>query len=67
MSFAKWDLPAGKGGDMGRENVIWHEDCRTEWLDGYHALAEEMQERVMGERECYREPSCSSAWLVTNV
>lgn len=33
--------------------VSWPSDCRTEYLDGYHELAEAMKLRVIGDKECY--------------
>ncbi|KAH9212641.1 hypothetical protein DL95DRAFT_391363, partial [Leptodontidium sp. 2 PMI_412] len=46
IGFAKWDLPRKEGEEklVLHEGVTWHEDCRTEWLDRYHDLAEEAME-----------------------
>ncbi|KAL5313868.1 hypothetical protein ACEPPN_018291 [Leptodophora sp. 'Broadleaf-Isolate-01'] len=56
IGFAKWDLPKKEGEEklVLHEGVTWHEDCRTEWLDRYHDLAEEAMERVLGGERCYR-------------
>ncbi|KAG4435026.1 hypothetical protein IFR05_009482 [Cadophora sp. M221] len=56
IGFAKWDLPKRNEGEkvVLHEGVTWHEDCRTEWLDRYHVLAEEAMGRVLGGGRCYR-------------
>ena len=44
--------------------VNWPPDCRVEYLDGYHNLAEAMKLKVIGDMECYsksRLPS-QSTW-----
>lgn len=33
--------------------VSWPADCRTEYLDGYHKLAEDMKMRVLANKTCY--------------
>lgn len=33
--------------------VLWPLDCRTEYLDEYHNLAEAMKMRVIGDKACY--------------
>lgn len=54
IAFAKWNLPSeGKVGF--HEGVTWPQDCKQEWLDAYHELAEKAKERVIGGGKCYRE------------
>ncbi|KAH7330224.1 hypothetical protein BKA65DRAFT_404889 [Rhexocercosporidium sp. MPI-PUGE-AT-0058] len=55
IGFAKWDLPREGRKLVLHEGVTWPDDCRQEWLDKYHGLAEEAKERVVGGRSCYRE------------
>lgn len=56
VGFAKWDSPShledGKLEESGGLRGL--EGCRTEFLEGYAALAAEAMGRCFGDRPCYR-------------
>jgi hypothetical protein len=54
ISFAKWDLPQTTKGIFGSD-ITWPEGCRQEYLDEYSEKAESAKNRVVGDKQCYRE------------
>ncbi len=54
ISFAKWDLPQTTKGNFN-SGITWPEGCRQEYLDEYSEKAESVKNRVVGDKQCYRE------------
>lgn len=58
VSFARWDYPSSGGGADGVKLEAGElrnlEGCRPEFLERYAALAEETEQRLLGDMPCYR-------------
>jgi hypothetical protein len=58
ISFAKWDLPQTTKGIFD-STITWPEGCRQQYLDEYVEKAESAKNRVVGNKQCYRETCIS--------